>query len=205
MRSLASRFGRASRAMWRQLCFAGQLAVTVCIEPILAPSKTKPYAGVGKRCAFIGALAAPCLVAGALRSPLVHGHEIALVMADVKLPGTGNLLLRIREHLLPLSQPANRAWNGKKDGEHRGLEAHGLVDDSRVKVYVGIELTLGEVFIFQRDPLQLQGNLQLGVFAGDFEDLVGGPFNNPRARIIVLVDPVAESHQLAVACLDALN
>jgi len=42
MRSAAVRFGGDSRAMWRQLCFASQLAVPACIARILASANTAP-------------------------------------------------------------------------------------------------------------------------------------------------------------------
>ena len=42
-----------------------------------------------------------------------------------------------------------------------------------------------------------------GFRARDREHLVGGLLDDPRARVVGLVDAVAESHQAAVAALHA--
>ena len=77
------------------------------------------------------------------------------------MPWPGDFLLRVGDHLFPLRQPAGRPGYREQDGEHLGLEAHGLIDDSRIEIDVGIELALNEIFIFERDLLQLQGDVQL--------------------------------------------
>src|SRR5437867_36837 len=82
---------------------------------------------------------------GPLRSPRLDRNEIARVVADVDLSRTGDLLLRVHYHLLPLGQPADRARDSKQDREHRGVETHRLVDDPRVEVHVGVKLALDEV------------------------------------------------------------
>lgn len=48
--------------------------------------------------------------------------------------------------LVPVSQPSSHTSKGEKDGEEVCGEPHGLVDDARVKVHVGVEVTLDEVF-----------------------------------------------------------
>src|SRR5262245_3948328 len=44
--------------------------------------------------------------------PFVHREVVAARGAGIDLAGTGDLLLRIEEHLLPLRQPAGRARDG---------------------------------------------------------------------------------------------
>jgi len=51
-------------------------------------------------------------------------------LADIDLPGPGDLLLGIDDHLLPLGQPADGARNGEEHGEHVRRDAHDLVDDA---------------------------------------------------------------------------
>ena len=47
-----------------------------------------------------------------------HRHEVATGGPDVELPRSSNLLLGVRDHLLPLGEPAGRAGNGEQDGKH---------------------------------------------------------------------------------------
>jgi len=63
----------------------------------------------------------------------------------------------------PTVAPAGCAWDGKQHRKHLWLEAHGLVDGPGVKVHVGIQLALDEVVVFQGNPLQLQGDIQLWI------------------------------------------
>ena len=103
-------------------------------------------------------------------------------MAGIDLAWTGDFLLGIVDHFLPLRQPSGGAGDGEQHGEHLRPEAHGLVDDAGVEIDVGIELAFDEVLVFQRDALELQGDFELGVVAGDFKDLVGGLLDDAGAR-----------------------
>ena len=73
-----------------------------------------------------------------------------------------------------------------------------------VKVDVGIQFAGDEIFILKRDSLQLKRDVEFGISAGDCEYLLGRPLDDLGARIVVLVDAVAEAHQLAVAIFDFL-
>ena len=74
---------------------------------------------------------------------------------------------------------------------------HGLVDETRVEVDIGVELAFLEVVIVQRGLLKLLGDLQKIFAPGlQFEDLVGVLFDDCGAGIIVAVDAVAEAHEL---------
>src|SRR5690242_17885037 len=87
----------------------------------------------------------------------LYGLIITLIVAQVQLAGPGYLLLGIQQHLFPLSQPARGPWNGEKDRKHVDRETHRLVDDARIEIDVGIELSAHEIIVFQSDALQLQG------------------------------------------------
>jgi hypothetical protein len=78
-----------------------------------------------------------------------------------------------------------------------------LVDQAGVEVDVGVELALDEVLVLERDLLQLLGDLEQRVDPGDLEDVVAGLLDDLGARVVVLVDPVAEAHQPLVAVLHA--
>ncbi len=61
----------------------------------------------------------------------------------------------------------------------------------------GIELLLDEIFVAQGDSLELHRDLeQRIVLPAEFvQDLVAGPLHDLGARIVILVDAVAEAHQ----------
>ena len=72
-----------------------------------------------------------------------------------------------------------------------------VVDDARVEVDVRVELALDEVLVLQRDLLQRHRELeQLVVLQVELvQHLVAGLADELGARVVVLVDAVAEAHQ----------
>ena len=141
------------------------------------------------------------------RRPLGHRHERPLVRADVELPRARDLLSRsfsISSHCaIQPGQPAER----EEDREVVGRVAHRLVDQARVEVDVRVELAADEVLVLERDPLQLERDLELRVDARLGEDLVGDLLDQLRARVVALVDAVPEAHQAraGAAVLDRLD
>src|ERR1035437_9145971 len=87
------------------------------------------------------------------------GYELAAVFADVDLARARDLLLRVLQYLLPLRQPAHRARDAEQHSELLGFEAHGLVDDPRVKVHVRVELALDEILVGEGNALQFEGDI----------------------------------------------
>src|SRR5206468_12121001 len=77
----------------------------------------------------------------------------------------------------------------------------GLIDDPGVEIYVGIEFALDKELIIERDFLQFERDVELRIGARDLKDFVRDALDNPRAWIVVLVDPMPESHELYVARL----
>src|SRR5439155_19902592 len=90
-------------------------------------------------------------------------------------------------------------------GEHLHREAHRLVDDAGVEVHVRVQLVVDEVLVGERDPLQLQGDVDQRVAPGDLEHLLGDLLDDGRPRVEVLVDPVAEAHQPQLTALHAVD
>ena len=134
---------------------------------------------------------------------LADGDVVARALARVDLARAGDLLLLVLDHLEPLGDPAARARDREQDGEHADRHAQRLVDQARVEVDVRVELALDEVVVLERDLLELERDLQQRVDARDLEDLVGRLLDDLRARVVVLVDPVAEAHQALLALLHA--
>jgi hypothetical protein len=52
------------------------------------------------------------------------------------------------------------------------IESHRPVDEPRVEVHVRVQLPRHEVVIFERDPFQLERDLEVGVHPRDLEHLV---------------------------------
>ena len=97
---------------------------------------------------------------GSPSAPLVHGDIVARIVAEIDLPRTGDFLLGVEQHLLPLRDPAGSARNRKEYREHGDREAHGLVNQAGVEVHVRIKLALDEVFVFESDAFALERDFQ---------------------------------------------
>ncbi len=96
-----------------------------------------------------------------------------------------------------MGDPADSTRQGEDDGEHAGRNADGLEDDARVEVHVRVQVALGEVRIVEGDLFQLHGQIQLRIVDAQLaQNLVAGLFHDLGARIEVLVDAMAEAHQL---------
>ena len=104
-----------------------------------------------------------------------------------------------------MRQPAHCAGNGEQHWEHFERESHGLVDETRIEVHIGIEFAIDEIIVFKGDPLQFHGNVQQRILAGDTQHPVGHFLENPGARVVVLVHPVAEAHEPEIPLLDLFD
>jgi threonine synthase len=118
--------------------------------------------------------------------------------------GGGRSSARCRRASPATGRASRRRGGCEQDGEHLDREAHRLVDEARVEVDVRVELALDEVLVVERDLLELEGDVEERVLAGDGEDVVRELLDDLGARVVVLVDAVAEAHQaVALAALDA--
>ncbi len=130
-------------------------------------------------------------------------NEGALRGADVELARAADLLLGVFDHFLPLGDPADGAGDREQRREHRRREAHRLQRDARIEIDVRVQLLLDEVVVLQRDALKFHRDLQdlLILDAERIENLVAGLRHHLGARVVVLVDAVAEAHQTELGVL----
>src|SRR6266540_7404548 len=131
--------------------------------------------------------------------------QVSLLGSGVELPWPCDLLVTVEETFLPLGKPSRRAPDREQHREHLHWEAHRLVDEPRVEVDVRVELVLDEVLVFERDLLELERDVQQRVAARDAEHLVGDLLDDLRARVVALVDAVAEAHEAELTALHALD
>src|SRR5258708_35873078 len=136
---------------------------------------------------------------------LVDGDVLARVVAEINLTRARNFLFGIEQKFFPLRNPTGRAGNGEEHREHGHGETHGLINETGIEVHVGIELALDEVVVLKGDALALKGNFEQGVLAHKVEDFVSDALDDARARIVMLVDTMAEAHQLGFARLYLLD
>src|SRR5260370_1769882 len=136
---------------------------------------------------------------------LTDRNVMTRVVPEIDLAGARNLLLGVEEHLFPLRDPTGSARNREEHGEHGHRKTHRLINQAGVKVHVGIELALHEVFVFESDALALESDLEEGVLAHELEDFVSDVLDDAGARIVILVDAMAESHELDFTGLHALD
>src|SRR6185503_5203743 len=109
----------------------------------------------------------------AASGPLFEGYVVAPPWSQVDLARPGDLLLLVQEHLFPLGEPARGARYREEDGEHVHRESHGLVDQARVEVDIGIQLPLDEVLVLESDALELEGDVEERVAPGHLEHAIG--------------------------------
>src|SRR5260370_15102081 len=101
--------------------------------------------------------------------PLFQWHKLTLRRPDVNLPRTRDLLVAVREHFLPLCQPARGPRNGKQHGEDLRLEAHDLVDDPAVEIHVAVEHAADEILVVEGDTLQFHRDFELRICPRDLD------------------------------------
>src|SRR5712692_11419779 len=126
--------------------------------------------------------------------PFFDRGPMAKLFADVNLARTCDLLLGIAHHLGPLRQPSGSPRDREKHWEHRHRETHRLIGHAGVEIYVRIELACDEVVVLERDPLEFERNVDERILAGFLEHLVCEPLDNLGARVVALVDAMAEAH-----------
>src|SRR5437762_4240016 len=88
-------------------------------------------------------------------SSFVTRHSRALLQRSVTaarrtyidLPGARNLLLRVQDHLLPLSEPTARSGNGEHHRKHIHRNFHALIDETGVEIDIGIEPPGDEILV----------------------------------------------------------
>src|SRR5699024_3293921 len=96
---------------------------------------------------------------------------VAFGFTNVDLAGATNLAVGVLNAFGPLGDPAGEAAQGEEDGEHELGEAHSLVDEAGVEVYVGVELTFDEVVVVEGLFFETLGDIEQFVVAADgFED-----------------------------------
>ena len=96
---------------------------------------------------------------------LTRSDDVVFLIIEVFVPIYNYLII-------PVCQPTSNSRDSEQHWEHVSRESHGSVDNSRVEINVGIELSLDEEFIWQGDLLQFNGYLDEGLLSTDFEDFI---------------------------------
>ena len=96
-----------------------------------------------------------------------------------------------------MRDPSDGAGERKQRCEHARREAECPQRDAGIEIDVRVELFRDEVVVLQRNPLQLQGDLEQRVVmnADLVENRMALHLHGFRARIVVFVHAVAETHQ----------
>ena len=71
-----------------------------------------------------------------------------MAIACVQLTRASNAI-GVRDHFIPMGDPANGPANSENYGEHRCRYTDGLQDDARVEVDVGVEFFLDKLRVLQ--------------------------------------------------------
>src|SRR5690606_36348407 len=126
-----------------------------------------------------------------------------------QLTWTADLVIWIGQHFVPLSNPAHGTSQGEDSGEQGGWDTNSALNDTRVEVYVGVQLAFDEVWIFQSNALQFHGQLEQRIVlqAQGFQNFLASLLHQLGAWVVVLVDTVTKAHQAhaRVLVLDLLH
>src|SRR5947209_16540015 len=82
-----------------------------------------------------------CFSGPAVSTPalsLLDRYVIPLGRAGVELARAADLLVGVRDHLVPLRHPADGAGEGEQSGEHGGRKADRRQHDARIEIDVRI-------------------------------------------------------------------
>ena len=94
-----------------------------------------------------------------------------------------------------MGNPAGHTPDGEQDGEHFRGYAHGPIDDTTVKVDIGVKLAFYKEGIAQGDLFQVLGNVQEWIGHTQFaQDVFGGFAKQFGTGVEILVDPVPKAH-----------
>merc|ERR1712032_515897 len=104
-----------------------------------------------------------------------------------------------------MCKPSCDPSEGEETSEEFRWEAHRLVDQTAVKVDIGVKLAADEEFILQGDLLESHGHVDEGIAPANLEDVIADPTDDFRTRVVVLVDAVPKTHQLSLAILHLPN
>lgn len=136
---------------------------------------------------------------------VTFSNKSTLALSEVDLTRTHNLVLGVNNEFIPMSEPSGKARQSEHDCEHFSRDAKGLVDNTGVKINVGVKLAVNEIFVSQRNLLKLHSNINKGFAAQDRENIIGNLAHNLSARVVILVNAMAEAHKHLLSVFDSLN
>ena len=126
------RYGEYAQVQKLATTYFEQKGVEV-LEKVMWKNSQTAYGWGGGRKKMVKVVFLP-IFPPAVLSPLIHRYIRPFIFADIDLPGAGDFLVGVLEHLRPLRQPAGRTWDGEQDRKHIGRKAHRLVDNPGIEI-----------------------------------------------------------------------
>ena len=136
---------------------------------------------------------------------LGHVLEVPALIPLVDLARSHDLVVWVVKELVPMSEPSSKSWKGEEDCEHLCWDAQSLVDNTRVEVYVWIELSLDEVLVCESDSLKLHSDVDEWLFSDNGEYLLGNCPDDLGSWVVVFINPMSESHEHLLPVLDIFD
>src|SRR5210317_87183 len=141
------------------------------------------------------------LLGRSCRSALSKRYERPGGLAGVNLPRPRNTLVMFQQ-FTPVGDPARHPADGKHHRIHIERYADGPQQTTAVEINVGVEVALNEVVVLERLFFQFQRHIEQRILLLQFfQHLIDPLFQNQRARIKVLVDPMPEPHEPVIIIL----
>lgn len=104
-----------------------------------------------------------------------------------------------------MGEPSRDSGDGEENREEVSGESHCLVDDARVEVNVGVELSIDEVFVTSSNLLKLHCDFDQWLLAYYFEDLLSELSAERSSRIVVLVYSMTKPEEKSLLLLHVLH
>jgi hypothetical protein len=98
-----------------------------------------------------------------------HFDELSFSIPDIILSWSVNVVFVVIQELAPVGNPSDNSGNCEEYGVHVGWEAHGSVDESTVKVNVGVKFSGDKVFVLEGDFFEFKGDFDQGLLSADLK------------------------------------
>ena len=94
--------------------------------------------------------------------------KLSQIGSDIDLPGTVDACSRFHSGFFPMGDPTRDTSQSKHYRKHISWNANCPVDNTTVKIYIGVEFTFDKIAVMKCDFFQFFGNIDEGIINPKF-------------------------------------